>query len=526
MGTISYHGGSFGTEFTPIVLRFRGFGSASAAEGASLPAGTFELKAAAGDKTANYAKFKAFTYSPKQFYLVTTDADTAPRIFVPMHKNLQSNTLKGKIGLVEDGEGHVSVQVNGGNPEDGELTCEIRAEFKGALSPQRLQMEHGAMSLEQLLAGFNFITVGDTDTRRIYNAFVQTGGVISLGDYFDDKGYDLDNHTIYIEEDASPVKGASYLIRGLNQALANEAVVKAWADSSEEEIIGALANRKAVWEYTLSEIQPIVALYEVGISFVLTGVGGVGARVLDATFTFYDLTNGNPIAALPAMVGSATAKIGDGKLILQTIAASGGGEVLRRVVVDGVEKLKKYNNFRKFKQLGVAGQAAAEEVARIRSNVLSDLRTELSGYIAVGNTAKEAAMRLELEEVFDKNIIPNCGYKRGRLYEFSDGVFWDSQGALQLLGNMGPKPGKNYVAHHWFPVEHERNFMRCGVDISDAGNWVLASEHRLMHSSKHPHGIYNDHWTLFFDRIKNPTPDQINQELFRLKQMYPFTVPQ
>jgi uncharacterized protein YukE len=118
---------------------------------------------------------------------------------------------------------------------------------------------------------------------------------------------------------------------------------------------------------------------------------------------------------------------------------------------------------------------------------------------------REERLRRLLEEQYRRD------YERGREYREQ----------FEAIYGRPPQDGRQYEAHHNFPVEFHGQFRRVGLDTADPkwGSWVEVNQHRGMSTE------YARDWRSFFDNNPGYTREQTLDFARQLGRKYGYEIP-
>jgi RHS repeat-associated protein len=95
-------------------------------------------------------------------------------------------------------------------------------------------------------------------------------------------------------------------------------------------------------------------------------------------------------------------------------------------------------------------------------------------------------------------------------------AFVRSEFRHNMVVRTGIDPPSNFHAHHVFPIKHERDFSRAGMNIHDPKFGAWWDQHGHQTNGK----LYNDLWQDFFDNHDNPTVAQVLKEGRKLARTF------
>jgi hypothetical protein len=84
-----------------------------------------------------------------------------------------------------------------------------------------------------------------------------------------------------------------------------------------------------------------------------------------------------------------------------------------------------------------------------------------------------------------------------------------------------PNDGRNYTAHHNFPVKNHADFERAGIDTTNPvwGSWVESGQHAKFSPQ------YEKDWDSYFATHQNPSRADVFAEVRRLARKHNYTLP-
>ena len=418
---------------------------------------------------------KPFTYSPKKYYIVSSQNPGRPQIFVITAESLPAALALTPPNLPPpDADGEeltVTLETPAGPPAEAGNVAVFKDNF-GTFNP----VTKAAVPLQPdtLLTYFGLLY--GADGLKLLGWYQETGSTFEIADIFSlSKFHDViwpDPATgqikIVIEKDQDPVKGARELWQGLQEALPKLPFkkllfAKASAGDTYQNMTFSYEQMKAmnaqIGRQAAELANDALQIYVSGLTIV--NQGAYLAVVIN------DVMEDGPKAAIPHLIPF----------------AAGG---LAIVVVD---------------RFGTpVGNFTAES-----ASVLKRLFIRWGGGIA------SARARVELLKDVEKLV------REGKLApNLLDG--WIKSGHLPIVGNndcykvlaeglgaaIDPRTGAAMVkarAHHDMPVAFQQKFLKFGIDINNAdyGRWVpYDGYHKEWHRPPPPGGKLNELWANFW----------------------------
>jgi hypothetical protein len=136
-----------------------------------------------------------------------------------------------------------------------------------------------------------------------------------------------------------------------------------------------------------------------------------------------------------------------------------------------------------------------------------------------------ARVRIEFMEQVGRHLTRE---ELRKLYEDFDVLKSDKNRQVlrdELAANRKPKPPgpKEYDAHHYLPLQFEKEFLLAGLDPNDAqfGEWVEVKKHSAWHGKDPETGQFNKRWRVFLAGKPNgATRAEILTELGKIKKEF------